>query len=98
MNYYELLEISENASEEVIHMAYKALVKKYHPDVYAGDKSFAEEKMKAINEAYSVLSDLTKRLAFLLISRQQKFLRNSLTVKSSTHRKNRISEQVIFTI
>ena len=31
-DYYEILEISESASEEVIHMAYKALVKKYHPD------------------------------------------------------------------
>ena len=64
MTYYELLEISENASEEVIRMAYKALVKKYHPDVYSGDKAFAEEKMKAINEAYSVLSDSVKRSAY----------------------------------
>ena len=64
MTYYELLEISENASEEVIHMAYKALVKKYHPDVYIGDKNFAEEKMKAINEAYSVLSDSVKRSVY----------------------------------
>ena len=46
MTYYELLEISENASDDVVHMAYKALVKKYHPDVYIGDKNFAEEKMK----------------------------------------------------
>ena len=38
--------------------------KKYHPDVYIGDKSFAEEKMKAINEAYSVLSDSDKRSAY----------------------------------
>lgn len=64
MTYYELLEISENASDDVVHMAYKALVKKYHPDVYIGDKNFAEEKMKAINEAYSVLSDSVKRSAY----------------------------------
>lgn len=61
MNYYEILEISENASQEVIRMAYKALCKKYHPDVYQGDKSFAEEKMKKINEAYTILSDENKK-------------------------------------
>ena len=31
------------------------MAKKYHPDIYHGDKKFAEEKMKQINEAYSVL-------------------------------------------
>lgn len=77
MTYYELLEISENASEEVIHMAYKALVKKYHPDVYIGDKSFAEEKMKAINEAYSVLSDSDKRSAYDSFLKSKKTEQNS---------------------
>lgn len=61
MTYYELLEISEKASPEVIRMAYKALCKKYHPDIYQGDKKFAEEKMKQLNEAYEVLSDATKK-------------------------------------
>lgn len=40
------------ASPEVIKMAYKALVIKYHPDTYQGGKAFAEEKMKQLNEAY----------------------------------------------
>ena len=61
MTYYEILEISEKASQEVIRMAYKALCKKYHPDVYQGNKSYAEEQMKKINEAYTVLSDVEKR-------------------------------------
>ena len=61
MTYYDILEISEKASPEVIRMAYKALCKKYHPDVYQGDKNFAEEKMKQINEAYETLSDETKK-------------------------------------
>ena len=52
MNYYEILQVSENASEEVIRMAYKALAKKYHPDVFDGDSKIAEQKMKEINEAY----------------------------------------------
>ena len=57
MTYYEVLEVSENASEEVIRMAYKALCRKYHPDVYKGDEKFANEMMSLINEAYNVLSD-----------------------------------------
>ena len=61
MTFYEILEISENASQEVIRMAYKALCKKYHPDLYEGDKKFAEEQMKKINEAYDTLSDDSKK-------------------------------------
>ena len=61
MTYYELLEISENASAEVIKVAYKALAKKYHPDVLVGDSKVAEEKMKQINAAFDVLSDEQKR-------------------------------------
>lgn len=61
MTYYEILEISEKASQEVIRMAYKALCKKYHPDVYQGDKRFAEEQIKKINEAYEILSDETQK-------------------------------------
>lgn len=64
MNYYEILEISQNASPEVIQNAYKTLAKKYHPDVYQGDKSLAEEQMKQINEAYEVLSDPQKRMEY----------------------------------
>lgn len=40
MNYYEILEITSTASDEVIRMAYKALAKKYHPDTYEGDKAY----------------------------------------------------------
>lgn len=61
MTYYDILEISPTASEEVIKMAYKALAKKYHPDTYTGDKAYAELKMKEINEAYEVLSTDRKR-------------------------------------
>jgi hypothetical protein len=61
VNYYDILEISPTASDEVIHSAYKALVKKYHPDVYEGDSEFAHRQMLKINEAYEVLSDAEKR-------------------------------------
>ena len=57
-NYYEILEVNKKASKEVIEKAYKVLVKKYHPDLYTGQKKdYAEEKIKEINEAYSVLTD-----------------------------------------
>lgn len=57
-NYYEILEVNKKASKEVIEKAYKVLVKKYHPDLYTGEKKIdAEKKIKEINEAYNVLSD-----------------------------------------
>lgn len=59
-NYYEILEINSGASEEVIKAAYKALIKKYHPD-NGTEKDPTGEKMRMINEAYSVLSDRHKR-------------------------------------
>lgn len=61
MTYYEELEVLPTASTEVIKMAYKALARKYHPDIYSGDKKFAERKMAKINEAYSVLSSPIQR-------------------------------------
>lgn len=64
MNYYEILEVSTNASKEVIKNAYRALIKKYHPDSYTGNKIYAENKLKEINEAYEVLSDDNKRLLY----------------------------------
>lgn len=59
---YEILEVSETASREIIEKAYKVLAKKYHPDLQTeNDKLIAEEMMKKINEAYDILSDDEKR-------------------------------------
>lgn len=60
VDYYEVLEISKNASGEEIKKAYRKLALKYHPDRNAGDKD-AEDKFKLVNEAYQVLSDDNKR-------------------------------------
>jgi len=61
-NYYEILEVSKNASKEVIEKAYRVLAKKYHPDLQEEvNKKIAEEKMKLINEAYEILSDDERR-------------------------------------
>ena len=57
-NPYEVLGISESASDEEVKAAYRALAKKYHPDNYAADNplaDLAEEKMKEINEAYDTI-------------------------------------------
>ena len=60
--FYEVLEVSENASGEIIEKAYKVLAKKYHPDLQPQEKKQeAENKMKQLNEAYSILSDENKR-------------------------------------
>ncbi|HHW00505.1 MAG TPA: molecular chaperone DnaJ [Clostridiaceae bacterium] len=59
-DYYEVLGLDRNASEEDIKKAYRKLAKKYHPDLNPGDKA-AEAKFKEINEAYEVLSDPKKK-------------------------------------
>lgn len=64
MTHYEILGISKKASAEEIKNAYKKLVKKYHPDVYPGDKIFAEKKIKEINEAYDILSVPQKKAEY----------------------------------
>lgn len=57
-NYYEILEVNQKASKEIIEKAYKTLVKRYHPDLYSSvQKKEAEVKLKEINEAYNILSD-----------------------------------------
>ncbi|MCJ7855483.1 molecular chaperone DnaJ [Lachnospiraceae bacterium NSJ-143] len=62
-DYYEVLGIDKNASENDIKRAYRKMAKKYHPDNNPGDKK-AEEMMKEVNEAYEVLSDPEKKSAY----------------------------------
>jgi len=59
-DYYNILGVKRDASEQEIKRAYRRLARKYHPDVNPGDKS-AEDRFKKINEAYEVLSDKEKR-------------------------------------
>ena len=62
-DYYEVLGVSKTATQDEIKKAYRRLAMKYHPDRNQGDKT-AEEKFKAVGEAYSVLSDEQKRAAY----------------------------------
>ena len=58
MTYYDVLQVSQDASEEVIKAAYKSLAKKYHPD--SGEVPDSSEFVK-IEEAYQTLADTEKR-------------------------------------
>lgn len=59
---YQVLDVSQNATEDEIKSAYRKLVKKYHPDNYADSPlaDLAEEKMKEINEAYENIMEMRK--------------------------------------
>lgn len=61
-NYYKVLEVNENASQEIIEKAYKVLAKKYHPDTQSKENSYwAENNFRQITEAYDILSNPEKR-------------------------------------
>ena len=97
---YEILEVSENASDEIIEKAYKVLAKKYHPDLWPQDKKeYAEQKMKEINEAYDVLSNEIKRKEYnstlelkkqeqMELKMQEELKKQSQSNTQETHPKN----------
>src|SRR5512133_1778586 len=63
-DYYEILGVPKNATEEEIKKAYRKLAMKYHPDRNQGEDKGAEAKVKEAKEAYEMLSDGDKRAAY----------------------------------
>lgn len=62
-DYYNILGVPENASNESIKKAFRRLAQKYHPDLHPGDSKM-EERFKEISEAYGILSDQKKRAEY----------------------------------
>ena len=62
-DYYKILGVPRNASQDDIKKAFRKLAREYHPDV-AKDKKGGEEKFKEINEAYEVLGDPQNRTKY----------------------------------
>ncbi|BAY17417.1 DnaJ protein [Anabaenopsis circularis NIES-21] len=83
-DYYEILGVDKDASNEEIKKNYRRLARQYHPDLNPGNKA-AEEKFKDIGEAYEVLSDTAKRAQYDQFSRywkQKGFAGNKQTPKT----------------
>jgi len=63
-NYYRILGIPDNATQQEIKRAFRKLAFQYHPDTNPGNEKQSEERFKEINEAYGILGDEDKRLQY----------------------------------
>ncbi len=78
-NYYQILQVDQEASIDIIEKVYKTLVKKYHPDLQSEEnKNNNEEILKDINEAYETLSNPEKRQAY-----DEMLIQDSISINQS---------------
>ena len=93
-DYYEILGVTKDSSNEEIKKVYRRLARQYHPDLNPGNKE-AEEKFKMIGEAYEILSDSARRSQYDQFSRywqQRGFTGAKTAAKSKSWGTNRPSE------
>jgi hypothetical protein len=64
INHYDVLGVPRDCDQSLIDTVYKSMVKIFHPDVFKGDKAFAQDKLKVINEAYGVLGNVERRKSY----------------------------------
>lgn len=84
LNYYRILKIEQNATNEEIKKAFRSLAKKYHPDKNFGKQKWAEEKIKLVIKAYKTLIDKNLRKNYDTIF--QCNTNNTTTNNSSTEK------------
>lgn len=87
INYYELLGVLPTASLEEIKESYTVLLKQYHPDVFNGNKEYAQQTTSQINEAYSVLKDEEQR--------KQYDINNNFALGKNTYKQKPTKEKVV---
>jgi curved DNA-binding protein CbpA len=63
-DHYQVLGVERDATQEIISSAYRALVKAFHPDVFKGDRGYAESRLKAVNAAFDVIGDPDRRQGY----------------------------------
>ena len=94
-NYYKILGVNENVTNEDLKKAYKKLAKKYHPDANIGNVE-VEEMFKKISTAYKVLSDETSRAKYdrELKGNFNNFNNNKINITKNTTSKSSVNEDI----